>query len=66
MYGNSIQIPCISKTWIAAFLQSRTSLYKTQGLTKNLSSICYRYKSLHQTARVDLINGVNCYLMNPL
>ena len=26
MYGNSIQIPCISKTWIAAFLQFRTLL----------------------------------------
>ena len=29
MYGNSIQIPCISKTWIAAFLRSRTSLIHT-------------------------------------
>ena len=26
MYGNSIQIPCISKTWITAFLQFRTLL----------------------------------------
>ena len=29
IYGNSIQIPCISKTWIAAFLQFRTLLLRS-------------------------------------
>ena len=47
MYGNSIQIPCISKTWIAAFLQSRTSLSSQV------------YQSELNTANVPVFLGLN-------